>query len=478
MDTRLKSAFSVVAAVLMTVFSMSAASAQNDDSASGAASSGQEAPVTAPDNAATAPNNTSAATDNTSATNSTPASSDNAASASGAVASLNPDIAALEKRFFDHSYPNESMASRLDRLERMVFGEQKTGSDQSRLTALLLAVPAEPAASSDQTASNSSSSQPTGANGQSSAGSGDQTQTPDQSNATANGADSGDVGDYPRITQLEQEILGKTFAQEPIQNRLEQLELKAFGRADAKADLSDRTEKLEDYADKHFPQQQQNYAATADGESAAGSSPYSQASGYSQAAPNANSLPPHSTLDQKVTWLERQVFNTTYASQPLLDRVNRLATNIFPADSPQRTQSLADQVNSMIGAIELNPRHGGPAVAQAPYNQDPQYNQSPQYNPQYNQAPQYGQTSQNSAAPFSQYPQYGGEQPNYSAQTTPLSGTPTTQGPAQNHGHSFIHGLAHVLGTVGQMAAGSMMGGMGGYGGGYGMGGFGMPFGL
>jgi hypothetical protein len=378
------------------------------------------------------------------------------------VSTLNPDIASLEKRFFDHTYPNEPLDTRLDRLERMVFGEQKTGSDQARMTALLLAVPAEPAASSSQTASGS-----TNATGQSTAATGQTAQqtTPDsdQGDSGASEVASGDVGDYPRITQLEQEILGKTFQKEPIQNRLEQLELKAFGKADAKADLSDRTEKLEDYADKHFPQQQRNYADTAYDGYPPTTSQYPQPAenGYAPIAPNPNLLPPNSTLDQKVTWLEQQVFGATYPTQPLLDRVNRLAGTVFPTDSPQRAQSLADQVNSMIGAVELNPRRTGPAVAEAqPENQPPQY----------------------SPPPFSQYPQgQYAAQPDYSTQYNQpqgLAGTPTTQAPSQNHGHSFIHGLAHVLGTVGQLAAGQlagsmMMGGMGG--GGYG---YGMPFGL
>lgn len=391
------------------------------------------------------------------------------ASAQGTGASLNPDIASLETRFFDHTYPQEPMDTRLDRLERMVFGEQKTGSDQARLTALLLAVPAEPAASStaqtpdagtSQASSDTDSTQPAAQPNQS-----------DSSNtASSQPGDVTNSSDYPRITQLEQEILGKTFTNEPIQNRLEQLELKAFGKPTTNSDLSDRTDALEDYADKHFPQQQQNYAETADGGYPGVAPQYPQQPQYnSPTSSGVNSVPPHATLDQKVTWLEQQVLGATYPTQPLLDRVNRLAANIFPADSPQRSQSLGDQVSSMIGAVELMPRRGSASVAQAPdYNQSSQYSQTTQYS----QPPQY------SPPPFSQYPQtqqYGAT-PNYPTQydqSTGLAGTPTTPATAQSHGHSFMHGLAHVLGTVGQMAAGQMMGGMGGMGGGYGM-----PFGL
>jgi hypothetical protein len=454
MNARMKTVFVLLTAAIIGGYSSLSASAQD---ASGTNMAIPDASTMAPDVPADAP--AAAASDNAGDPRTSQSTSSGTASATETVPTLNPDIASLEKRFFDHTYPNEPLDTRLDRLERMVFGEQKSGSDQARITALLLAVPAEPATSSSQTASSTSS----GASGQDTASAGQAGQqtnpSSDQSDSSANEAASGDVGDYPRITQLEQEILGKTFQKEPIQNRLEQLELKAFGKADPKADLSDRTEKLEDYADKHFPQQQRNYSDTAYDGYPATTSQYSPIpdSGYAPAAPNANSLPPHSTLDQKVTWLEQQVFGTADPTQPLLDRVNRLASTVFPTDSPQRTQSLADQVNSMIGAVELNPRRGGPAVAQAPPE-----NQPPQYSP----------------APFSQYSQgQYGSQPDYSAQYSQpqgLAGTPTTQAPSQNHGHSFIHGLAHVLGTVGSLAAGQLAGTMmmGGMGGGYG--GFGL----
>lgn len=383
-----------------------------------------------------------------------------------AQSTLSPDIASLETRFFDHTYPQESMDARLTRLERMVFGEAKTGSDQARLTALLLAVPADsnnPSSATSGSAVNPSNAGTTLADASSSGAYAPGTQTTGNVNASQpsvastppvnqpdnTGGDGTESTDYPRITQLEQEILGKTFTNEPIQNRLEQLELKAFGKA-SNADLFDRTEALEDYADKHFPHQQNNYDQTA-----GNYYPDQNTANAQTASPgygNANLAPPNASLDQKVSWLEKQIFGTIYANQPLLDRVNRLANNIYPANSPQRSQSLADQVSSMIGAVELNPRQPSPSIAQAP-----------QYNGYQNSIPPF---SQNSFSQSSQYPDQS-QLPQQTQQT-----------PQKNHGHSFMQGLAHVLGTVGSMAAGQlaggmMMGGMNGMGGGYGM-----PFGL
>lgn len=400
-----------------------------------------------------------------------------AAHAQTSTSSLNPDISSLETRFFDHTYPSESTDDRLGRLEKMVFGEAKTGSDQARLTALLTAVPEDPAPASASSAQSSQApnAQPSltpetasAAPANSMPPTAPQASPQYSDNSASAPLQPGEVAptsDYPRITQLEQEILGKTFTNEPVQQRLEQLELKAFGKASSTQDLSDRTDALESYADQRFPHQ--NYPATADGGFSQGAPSYQppsygQAPAYSPTAYNQSSgspaVSPKATLDQKVTWLEKQVFNKTYSNEPLLDRVKRLATNIFPTDSPQLTQSLADQVSSMIGAVELNHPGAatGPAIAQAPQQETmPPFSQ-PAYD---QQSSQFNQSS---------YPNYN---QNYASQNQAAQAQAQPQ--QKPHSKSLLNGLAHVLGTVGQMAAGSMMGGYGGMGG---MGGMGMPF--
>src|SRR5262249_19758757 len=50
-------------------------------------------------------------------------------------------IAQLEAKFFRHDYPNDDPRHRLDRLEKMVFGVTRTGSEEDRLSRLLSAVP-------------------------------------------------------------------------------------------------------------------------------------------------------------------------------------------------------------------------------------------------------------------------------------------------------------------------------------------------
>jgi propanediol utilization protein len=54
--------------------------------------------------------------------------------------------------------------------------------------------------------------------------------------------------DYPRVTQLEQQMLGKTFVNESVSQRLVRLENKAFGAVSSSDDLSSRTDALAQYA--------------------------------------------------------------------------------------------------------------------------------------------------------------------------------------------------------------------------------------
>src|SRR5579885_2253183 len=59
-------------------------------------------------------------------------------------------ISRLETKLFQHDYPREAVEARLDRLEKMVFGEAKGGAVQERIHNLLSAVPVS---GSDQPAS-------------------------------------------------------------------------------------------------------------------------------------------------------------------------------------------------------------------------------------------------------------------------------------------------------------------------------------
>ena len=169
------------------------------------------------------------------------------------------DMARMETKFFQHSYPRDTQPDRLDRLEKMVFGEAKTGSDSDRLAKLLEAVPAGSASSDTATSGGTGSGGGSGSVPSSSSGSDSMADAPRSKGGSgrysappAKTADNDDDDvpvktdeKYPAVTAIEQKTLGKDYAGEPVDKRLARLETKLFGKPSSSSmDLSDRVDAL------------------------------------------------------------------------------------------------------------------------------------------------------------------------------------------------------------------------------------------
>jgi hypothetical protein len=159
------------------------------------------------------------------------------------------DLERMEQKFFQHSYPKDELSARLERLEKMVFGETKTGSDDARLAKLVEAIPAsspgENAGGSD-TASSGSADDVAAAPRKPPARAPKQQPTPPPSNDDTDTADRPAPGDekYPAVTAIEQKVLGRDYPQDPVNQRLARLETKVFGKPSTTTDLSDRVDAL------------------------------------------------------------------------------------------------------------------------------------------------------------------------------------------------------------------------------------------
>ncbi|MBL0184356.1 MAG: hypothetical protein IPP97_01330 [Candidatus Obscuribacter sp.] len=428
--------------------------------------------------------------------------------AHGQSAADNNTLDKLEQHFFEHNYPKDSTEDRLGRLEKMVFGEAKTGPVQSRITDLQSVVAANQdaipagdtvAASSPSTTSNTSTSS--------------QAQKQTQAPAPVSTVAAADSADYPRVDMLEEVILGQEFKQLSIQKRITQLEVKVFGRAGTSDDLSARTDALETHWQKTLSQAQQ------------------------------------AKFDQDLSWLESQVIGQTYSQKPLIERIATLEGIVFPNDHPDYHVPIKDQISTLVNAVHLNSQSGHPGASVTPIAASPDSGRAADYgaadygNYQYtaknNYASgsgaypgSYGGTQAYQAAPSqsnygqgqnyntaSGYPQPAHTYPGQGTQSAvnqygyanqneaPASyqspsaydatayqpaaasqSTPTTASEKTNKGHPLLKGLAKALGTAATMAAGAMSnmnfgyggspyyGGMGGYNMGYGMPGYGMGF--
>ncbi len=352
-----------------------------------------------------------------------------AANAPIASASLSNDLSSLEVRLFEHDYQSDDIDNRLTRLEKMVFGEAKTGSEQHRLTDLLTAMPTPAPEIASDAASGVSSAQPA---------------TP--SNQFAAAPDDGaseqvvDGSQYPHVTALEHELLNRTYVDQPVTKRLDQLELKAFGKTSTSNDLSFRVDKLEQYVDTHLhvrpfgtnPEMEVADLApiydTNDGRAQGRATPasYSAPSVHSGqpgfvAAPSSSS----SLLD-KVTWMEGQVFGQTYSDEHLLARLRRLEQKLFPNEHPTSDMQLMDRVDPLMGAVQLL-----------------------QHQRQQTSAPQYIASS-------------AGAQPALHSQQ--VAGPEPSQGGNSAHDshHPFMKSLAECLGAAGNMGLGTTGNAVGG----------------
>ena len=148
----------------------------------------------------------------------------------------------LEMKFFQHDYGKDTVDSRLDRLEKMVFGEAKTGSEAQRLANLVSAVPNLNAKVADEdedaaeTDIDRGGSQPA------------KTQTSQKRPAAKSQPDSDYIppasSKYPAVTAIETRIFGKDFAADSINSRLDRLESKVFGKPSGIDDMSERVDRL------------------------------------------------------------------------------------------------------------------------------------------------------------------------------------------------------------------------------------------
>lgn len=416
-------------------------------------------------------------------------------------------LASLENHFFEHTYLSDSPEDRVTRLEKMVFGEAKSGDTAARIADLQKVVSSS---ETDLTAQNSASNTSTSKSGTTGSAqakaAGQPAKSDDDDPALAN-------TDYPRVDMLEEVIFGQEYKQMSLKKRLVQLETKVFGRPSTDDDLSARTDALE----MHW---QKTLAAAV-----------------------------QSQYDRDLSWLETQVIGQTYPQKPFIERIQTLEGIVFPNDQQNYHTAMKDQIAALVNAVHLNSQSGHPttpsvtpidqgpdsgtaanyqgygqgssaqtadsrpaplnpyrtgssanyASTGVPYNSGSRsYQASPlaqefarepsgddsAYNPNYSTPSGYPQ-------PAHSYPGQPAQaayntQQSYPGASTPVNTAMPTQAQTQEpkqQGHPLLKGLAHALGSAAMVGA-SMMQNMnlnyGGYGYGspYGMSGYGgMPMG-
>ncbi len=241
-----------------------------------------------------------------------------------------------------------------------------------------------------------------------------------QNNSQDNAPDEPPIA-YPRVTALEQAILGETHEGDALSDRLSRMETKAFGNALPKSDFGDRTDALEDYAEKKLHKKilgQTGNPADEGGKpvgggptggggsflakmggallgiptGAPGTAPGSRmvipafgpfggvrvhprtADGAADPAQNEvnnpvpvddaivnSATPPPETarLISKVGWCEKHVFGVVYRDKHLTERLNIL-NDALKYDPSKKGMALMDDVDKLMKAAQAKPAATAP----------------------------------------------------------------------------------------------------------------------
>ncbi|MBY0551166.1 MAG: hypothetical protein K2W95_28055 [Candidatus Obscuribacterales bacterium] len=296
-------------------------------------------------------------------------------------ASAGPALGLLEQKYFEHSYDSDPVAVRVARLEKLIYGDARTGNISERLAVIVGLVAREsetpvvgsgsrsagsrgyaPALAAKPDTSDSAAGAPNGT-GQRNVFNytpvtsfGSTGSSPAQ--PTAPVVDSGDYGNYPHVTVLENEILGTSYQQDSLPARLSRLELRAFGKDSAGSDLGSRTDALEQYAEtklhkKAFginPRMQENSDQMLPEMSSAGAPPAPRPHVDSPEVFAVAPPPSSSQMLTRVGWCEYQLFGHTFPTMHLMARLRQLHDEVVPNKLETNLQ-LLDDMDALTNAV-------------------------------------------------------------------------------------------------------------------------------
>jgi hypothetical protein len=250
----------------------------------------------------------------------------------------NSDISSLEMRFFFHTYAGESDNERLDRLDQLVFGHTRQGSEQERISRLMLAVPNVQSTVGQQATSTPTTTDPLEAERPMLAAvpppvppsNPPPTSTPSQPPQTQSTREP-----YPAVSALEEQILGTSEPNLPLPQRLANMETKAFGKPSTSTDLGARVDLLKQYIAKKNGGRE-DYLTS------------SNAVGWA---------PGNESLEGQVASMEKEVYGVTYARDRLSSRLDRLEKTLLPNQPAQTFTPLLTRVEHLEAALNPTGAH-------------------------------------------------------------------------------------------------------------------------
>lgn len=295
-------------------------------------------------------------------------------------------IAQLEDKLYEHKYPHETDDARLTRLEKFVFGAAQTGTTAERLQRLQNSISSQASAidklpaATDQ--SKKSSNQP--ASSRSAA---------ESATAPADAVTSSstfDSANYPRVTELEKDMLNATYIHEPLAQRLSRLEVKAFGTASKSNDLCERVDNLDEYAETHkiFKDHKDPLNSSTIGSASSSPGPSGRSGIFSNSFLGGRNFPSMSDssddddppaapkapvnpfvdgvtgTDRRLSAMEEFVYGHNYATRPVQDRLERLEKRLVPYQHNLAQKDVTYRVNNIWNILSVaNTFNSAPTAA-------------------------------------------------------------------------------------------------------------------
>ncbi len=186
----------------------------------------------------------------------------------------------------------------------------------------------------------------------------------------------GSTANYPRVSELERSLLGRTYAGEPVRQRLSRLETKAYGAPSRVDDLAVRVDKLTSYASVYGMQPGDSMGTTSEslhGVAGLDSAPQARSSGMLERVSamevkvfgHVNS---NRALVQRIKDLERSVLGSAAdnPNEDMTTRVNQLWASVKPNDV-QPTGGLIQSAQTLQPFSAPSPSYGGQQSSPAPF---------------------------------------------------------------------------------------------------------------
>ncbi len=277
-------------------------------------------------------------------------------------------IAQLEDKLYEHKYPAETDDARLTRIEKFVFGAAQTGTTAERLQRLQASI-------SSQADAIDKPPPPV-------------SQAPAAPVSTATDAVTSsptfDSANYPRVTELEQDLLNVTYVHEPLPQRLSRLEKKAFGKPSTSNDMCARVDDLDEYAETHNifknhkdPLNSSTIASASrpgvfsnsmlSGRGFPSSSNSSDNDSDDDAPPKAPVNPFVAGVtgtDQRLSAIEEFVYGHNYATRSAQDRLERLEKRLVPYQHNLAQKDVTSRVNNLWNILNVaNTFNSAPTAA-------------------------------------------------------------------------------------------------------------------